>query len=194
MFASAANELFDTQKERMLSNGSSERVTAVFEFLERRSLDAFSIDMACCQELKRVLNHRYETTFAASGRLDGRGWSQNHIAAHMERFLRNKLRNASAVMRAAVCSDEPLTEEYLDGLLSTEADGGNEAVAGTESPRGSEGGESLGNAGATAGAAGSEDSYGAEDGEDYDGGSDAGGQHAAAQVRLASSLDDLDVS
>ena len=124
----------------MLSAASETRVAAVFEFLERRGLDADSIDAACCQELKRVLTYRYESQFSKSTRLGGRGWGQGHITAHMDRFLKNKLRNSSLAMRAAVCGQDDLTDDYLDALLMTEAggeaagpdagDAGDAAVAG----------------------------------------------------------------
>jgi hypothetical protein len=190
MFTEAIHELFKVQKQRMLAAAPEERITTVFEFLDRRGLDPDSIDRACCEELKRVLTHRYESSFATSGRLGGRGWGQGHVASHMERFLKNKLKNASAVMRAAVCTEDDLTEDYMLDLLATEP-------GGTASPKparrhaeseGAEPAESYEVADAESEGAESEgaESEDAEAAEEF-----ASGPPRHGATKLASSLDDL---
>lgn len=186
----------------MLSAVSASRVDAAFEFLERRALDADSIDAACCAELKRVLTYRYESHFSSSTRLGGRGWGQGHIVSHMDRFLKNKLKNANIVLRASVCDDEALTDEYLDGLLLVEA--GGEPDDGTAGGTGSAGAAdgTDGTPAGRGGSAGSDDDDVIEMGSEAysEAGSQAPSERSEARaaggpvaaVRLASNLDDLD--
>lgn len=127
MFSGAIHELFELHIRRIEkacdTDDARDRVQTALRFLERRDLDADAIDKDCAAELKAVLLRKYETGFAASGRLDGRGWSQKHISEHMERFLRGRLHNVNNVLRAAVCSDEPLTDKYLSSLLDIRGEG-----------------------------------------------------------------------
>ena len=69
--------------------------------------DQIEADLA--EELKSLCNLRYEIANAESRRLDGFGWSVNHMQQHMERFMKSKLEQMGTVLRTKKKIDVPKT-------------------------------------------------------------------------------------
>jgi biopolymer transport protein ExbB/TolQ len=57
------------------------------------------IEEDLAKELSSICNLRYESANAASHRLQGFGWSLQHMQEHMERVLKSKLEHLGTVLR-----------------------------------------------------------------------------------------------
>ena len=98
MFRKVLDDWFMLQREQLFKSHGAECVAAIHDALKARDLDPESIDAALCKELKLVLAIQYEEPIGSS-RLNGHGWSVNHVKEHMRRALRLKLQEVSEVVQ-----------------------------------------------------------------------------------------------
>ena len=105
MFRPALEQLFEQQRLRLTSVSDPDTVNKAFEFLGENRLDVDSIDYDCCEELKLVLNKRYDVPMDRSTRLEKHGWSIAHIQEHMRRFLQKKMKTVGKTLKAFLDND-----------------------------------------------------------------------------------------
>ena len=119
MFRKVLDDWFVLQREQLFRSHGAECIRIVLEALTSKNLDPQSIDAALCKELKMVLGIQYDEPIGSS-RLNGHGWSVNHVKEHMRRALRLKLQEVSEVVQDVLASEPVGGEEMASdlGLLS----------------------------------------------------------------------------
>lgn len=106
--------LYDEEMKRLHKLG---RDTNQLELLVKSSnLMPQDIDVACTQELLRVCQLKYDSIESSTDR--SLGWSTTKIKDHMHRFLKEKLKMLSQVLRSETMVEDTPKEftECAEGL------------------------------------------------------------------------------
>lgn len=112
-FYIALQNLYDEELKR-ISKQTFISIEKLQFLLKQSKLSPEDIDEACTAELLRICKLQYDD--ATTDR--GHGWSSTKIKDHMNRFLREKLKMMSQVLRSETVIQEPKQnfEEYTNQL------------------------------------------------------------------------------
>jgi hypothetical protein len=100
-FRKALDALFDEECKRARGN-----IANLYKLLEEARVTPEDIDKACCAELIRINDLRYEI-IQKTDRADGLGWSSSKMTEHMDRFLKTKISDMCSVMRRIAHKEQP---------------------------------------------------------------------------------------
>jgi hypothetical protein len=93
--------ILSEQVSRLLISGSStkEGIEKAMQKLREERLLPEQIESDLCREIKIICSMRHDEAMPNSSRLDGFGWSQNHMKEHMKRMLKGKLEATASILR-----------------------------------------------------------------------------------------------
>jgi len=89
------------QISRLLLSGNAnlQEVEDIQASLKKHKLMPDQIECDLTKELATACNFKYDDIVQTSNRLDGYGWSVQHLQEHMERMLKQKLQQISTILR-----------------------------------------------------------------------------------------------
>ena len=93
--------ILSEQVSRLIISGSStnEGIELAMRTLKDHRLLPEQIESDLCKEIKIICTIRHDEAMPNSSRLDGFGWSQNHLKEHMKRMLKGKLEATASILR-----------------------------------------------------------------------------------------------
>lgn len=94
-------EILSEQCSRLLASGSLDdrSIKSALQELSKKRLTPELIEEDLCKELKLICSYRYDCAMLSSNRLEGFGWSLEHMKKHMKRVLKSKMNSISTVFR-----------------------------------------------------------------------------------------------
>ena len=89
------------QISRLLMSGNAnlQEVEDIQIALKKHRLMPEQIECDLAKELSDACSFKYDDIVQTSNRLDGYGWSVQHLQEHMERMLKQKLQQLSTILR-----------------------------------------------------------------------------------------------
>jgi hypothetical protein len=107
--------ILSEQVSRLLISGSStkEGIEMAMKKLRNERLLPEQIESDICKEIKIICTMRHDEAMPNSSRLDGFGWSQNHLKEHMKRMLKSKLEATASILRTTKSTN---TAVVADGM------------------------------------------------------------------------------
>lgn len=99
--------IISEQIERLLASGllNHEKVELIMLKLSENNLLPNQIESDICKELKKICMLKYDIAIEGSKRLNGFGWSEEHIKSHIKKLMKSKLAASSTIIRT-ICSDQ----------------------------------------------------------------------------------------
>ena len=96
------------QIARLMASGSLShaKVEESMNQLRMQRLLPNQIESDICKELKNICQLKYETAIPGSKRMNGFGWSEEHMKSHMKKLMKSKLAATATVLRIACSSKE----------------------------------------------------------------------------------------